>query len=52
MNANSATLRRWPNQQPLLFLFLAAVAWFGLYQALLPAAEALVAAAPAASADG
>ena len=46
MNAVLAPLRRWPNQQPLLFLLLAAAAWFGLYQTLSPAAEALVAALP------
>ena len=46
MNAVLAPLRRWPNQQPLLFLLLAAAAWFGLYQTLMPAAEALVAALP------
>ncbi|MCK7468881.1 MAG: permease [Desulfosudis oleivorans] len=37
------TLGRWPSRQPILFLLLAAAAWFGLYQALLPASEALVA---------
>ena len=46
MNAVLAPLKRWPNQQPLLFLLLAAAAWFGLYQTLSPAAEALVAALP------
>ena len=46
MNAVLAPLKRWPNQQPLLFLLLAAAAWFGLYQTLNPAAEALVAALP------
>ena len=46
MSTISAPLRRWPNQQPLLFLLLAAAAWFGLYQTLLPAADALVAALP------
>ena len=46
MNAVLAPLRRWPNQQPLLFLLLAAAAWFGLYQTLSPASEALVAALP------
>ena len=39
-------MRRWPSQQPLLFLLLAAAAWFGLYQTLMPASEALVAALP------
>jgi uncharacterized membrane protein YraQ (UPF0718 family) len=46
MNAVLAPLKRWPNQQPLLFLLLAAAAWFGLYQTLSPASEALVAALP------
>jgi uncharacterized membrane protein YraQ (UPF0718 family) len=48
MSAVLAPLRRWPGQQPLLFLLLAAAAWFGLYQTLMPAAEALVAALPVA----
>ena len=46
MNATLAPLRRLPARQPLLFLLLAAAAWLGLYQALNPAAEALVAALP------
>ncbi|MBK9605785.1 MAG: permease [Betaproteobacteria bacterium] len=46
MTAHTATLKRWPSQQPLLFLFVAAVAWFALYQMLVPASEALVAALP------
>ncbi len=46
MSAVLAPLRRWPGQQPLLFLLLAAAAWFGLYQTLMPAADALVAALP------
>ena len=46
MDAVLAPLRRWPGQQPLLFLLLAAAAWFGLYQTLMPAADALVAALP------
>jgi hypothetical protein len=46
MSAVLAPLRRWPGQQPLLFLLLAAAAWFGLYQTLMPASEALVAALP------
>jgi hypothetical protein len=36
------TVGRWPSRQPVLFLLLAAAAWFGLYQTLLPASEALV----------
>lgn len=39
-------LRRWPARQPVLFLVLAAVLWFALYQALIPVSEALVAALP------
>ena len=46
MNAVLAPWKRWPNRQPQLFLFLATAAWLGLYQALNPAAEALVAAMP------
>jgi uncharacterized protein len=46
MDAVLAPLRRWPGRQPLLFLLLAAATWFGLYQTLLPAADALVAALP------
>src|SRR5665647_602277 len=46
MNAELAPLKRWPDQRPLLFLLLAAAAWFGLYQSLGPASEALVAALP------
>jgi len=46
MDAVLAPLKRWPSQQPLLFLLLAAAAWFGLYQTLSPAAEALVALLP------
>jgi len=46
MDAVLAPLRRWPARQPLLFLLLAAAAWFALYQTLLPAADALVAALP------
>jgi uncharacterized membrane protein YraQ (UPF0718 family) len=48
MNAVLAPLERWPSQQPLLFLVLAAAAWFGLYQTLSPASEALVGALPVA----
>ena len=46
MNAVLVPLKRWPNQQPILFLLVAAAAWFGLYQTLSPASEALVAALP------
>ncbi|SEB13409.1 hypothetical protein SAMN05660964_03738 [Thiothrix caldifontis] len=39
-------LRRFPAQQPLLFLLLGVVVWFLLYRSLIPASEALVAALP------
>jgi uncharacterized membrane protein YraQ (UPF0718 family) len=39
-------LKRWPGQQPFIFLALAAVLWFALYQTLIPVSEALVAALP------
>lgn len=39
-------LRRFPAQQPLLFLLLAVAVWFLLYRLLIPASEALVAALP------
>ncbi len=37
---------QWTHRHPRAFLLLAAIAWFALYQALLPAAQALVAALP------
>jgi uncharacterized membrane protein YraQ (UPF0718 family) len=43
VSASPMSLGRWPGRQPVLFLLLAAAAWFGLYQTLLPASEALVA---------
>ena len=46
MNAVLAPLKRWPSQQPLLFLLLATAAWLGLYQMLNTAAETLVAVLP------
>lgn len=46
MSAIALPLRRWPSRQPVLFLRLAAIAWFGLHQTLLPASEALVARLP------
>jgi uncharacterized protein len=46
MSTISTPLRRWPSHQPLLFLLLACAAWFGLFQTLTPASEALVAALP------
>lgn len=46
MSTLSTSLRRWPSQQPLFFLLAASLVWFGLYQTLMPAAEALVEALP------
>ncbi|SED24562.1 hypothetical protein SAMN05216205_4663 [Pseudomonas mohnii] len=37
---------RWPERNPRLFLAVAALIWFGLYEALIPVSEALVAALP------
>ena len=46
MNILTSSLQRWPVRQPAVFLALAAAAWWGIYQALAPASEALVAALP------
>ena len=46
MGTLTAPLKRWPARQPQVFLTLAALAWFALYQLLDPAAQALVAALP------
>ena len=46
MQALAIQLKRWPSQQPFIFLALAAVLWFALYQMLIPVSEALVAALP------
>ncbi len=40
------SLKRFPAQQPLVFLLLAVAVWFLLYRSLIPASEALVAALP------
>ena len=48
MHAVVAPLRRWPAQQPVLFLLLVAASWFALYESLTPASESLVAALPVA----
>jgi len=48
MHAAVAPLRRWPAQQPLLFLLLGAASWFALYESLTLASESLVAALPVA----
>ena len=37
---------RWPERNPRMFLAVAALVWFGLYEALIPVSEALVAALP------
>src|SRR5512143_2222404 len=46
MHAFALQLKRWPSRQPIPFLIAAAAIWFVLYQALIPASEALVAALP------
>ncbi|MGE5321105.1 MAG: permease [Hyphomicrobiaceae bacterium] len=46
MQALALQLRRWPGQQPILFLIVAIAIWFALYRTLIPASEALVAALP------
>lgn len=46
MNTLTTPLKSWPLRQPLAFLILAAITWFGLYQTLMPVSEALVAALP------
>jgi uncharacterized protein len=46
MSTVTTTMRRWPSQQPILFIAVALVTWLGLYAALAPASEALVAALP------
>ena len=46
MNALAAQLKRLPSRQPIVFLIAAAAIWLALYQALVPASEALVAALP------
>jgi hypothetical protein len=40
------TVTNFPYQNPKIFLFVAVLGWFGLYQLLIPASEALVAALP------
>ena len=42
MQAVALRLKRWPGEQPQLFLVLAALAWFALYHSLLPWSETLV----------
>jgi len=42
----SELVLRWPQRSPRVFLVIAAVLWLGLYEALIPVSEALVAALP------
>jgi uncharacterized membrane protein YraQ (UPF0718 family) len=46
MNTLLAPQKSWPLRQPIFFLILASIIWWGLYQTLNPAAEALVASLP------
>jgi uncharacterized membrane protein YraQ (UPF0718 family) len=46
--SQSLSLRQWSARQPLLFLGVAAVLWWLVYQSLMPASEAAVAALPVA----
>jgi uncharacterized membrane protein YraQ (UPF0718 family) len=46
MQTLTIQLKRWPGKQPFLFLVLALLAWFGLYQTLIPLSEAVVATLP------
>ncbi|SDO47463.1 hypothetical protein SAMN04489798_3046 [Pseudomonas arsenicoxydans] len=39
-------IMRWPERNPRLFLAVAALVWFGLYEALIPISEAIVATIP------
>jgi uncharacterized membrane protein YraQ (UPF0718 family) len=46
MQSLTIQLKRWPGRQPFIFMALAALLWFALYQTLIPVSEALVAALP------
>jgi uncharacterized membrane protein YraQ (UPF0718 family) len=46
MSTVTTTMRRWPGQQPILFIAVALATWLGLYAALEPVSEALVGALP------
>lgn len=48
MHALAAQLKNLPSRQPIIFLIVATAVWLGLYQSLIPASEALVAALPVA----
>jgi len=46
MNIFFEPSKPWPLRQPLVFLLLAATVWYGIYEMLLPASEAIVAYLP------
>ncbi|MEA5097328.1 MAG: permease [Burkholderiaceae bacterium] len=46
MPATNVQLKPWPKRQPVAFLIVAVLAWFGLYEALAPVSEAIVAVLP------
>lgn len=46
MTTLTTSLWSWPKRQPVVFLVLAAALWYGFYQLLIPASEALVASLP------
>ncbi len=46
MNTLAIHLKNLPSRQPILFLIVAAAAWLGLYQSLVPVSEALVGVLP------
>jgi len=48
LQALAPQLKRWPSRQPLVFLALAALVWFSLYQMVIPVSEAMVATLPVA----
>lgn len=41
MNTHVVSLKAWPVRRPLVFLFLAAITWLGLYQTLIPLSETM-----------
>lgn len=46
MQTLTIQIKRWPSNQPFLFLALLLLVWFGLYETLVPLSEAFVAALP------
>ena len=46
MTPTLARLRQWPNHQPVVFMIVATLVWFGLYAVLVPLSEAIVAVLP------